>query len=149
MLKWTGILATALLLCAPAQATKIYQWVDEQGRTHFTQTPPPAGKEAQRIEPSYVTPSSSGTTYTETTRPAEPAAATDEPSTDEAEVLVMSRTEARAACENARNRLQTLESTDSLLMTRDDDGNLRVLQEHEIQQRIQEQKELIQRYCIE
>jgi len=149
MIKWTGILAIVLLLCAPAQAAKVYQWVDEQGRTQFTQTPPPAGKEAQRIEPRYVTPGSSDATDTETASPAEPAAATDETSTDEAEIHVMSRTEARAACEGARSRLQTLENTDSLLMTRDADGNLRVLREDEIEQRIKEEKERIQRLCVE
>jgi Skp family chaperone for outer membrane proteins len=34
----------ALLLCValPTQAAKVYKWVDSQGVTHYTDTPPPA-----------------------------------------------------------------------------------------------------------
>ena len=36
-------LVTVLALCvAAAQAQQIYRWTDEQGRTHITDTPPPA-----------------------------------------------------------------------------------------------------------
>jgi len=43
--------ATALLLCAApvgAAAGKIYKWVDAQGITHYSQSPP-AGREAEEI----------------------------------------------------------------------------------------------------
>ncbi len=35
------LLLGMLLACSTAQAQKIYKWVDEQGRTQYTQTPPP------------------------------------------------------------------------------------------------------------
>lgn len=41
-------LALAGLLAAPAHATEVYRWVDENGVTHFTENPPP-GVAADRV----------------------------------------------------------------------------------------------------
>lgn len=35
------------LLMAPALSAEIYRWTDENGVTHFSQTPPPSGQEAE------------------------------------------------------------------------------------------------------
>ncbi len=41
--------AAVLLLCtAPAQAGKIYKWIDAKGITHYSQSPP-TGREAEEI----------------------------------------------------------------------------------------------------
>ncbi len=37
----------AALLMAPALSAEIYRWTDENGVTHFSQTPPPDGQEAE------------------------------------------------------------------------------------------------------
>lgn len=39
-----------LLLAGVAQATEIYRWTDDQGRVHYSQTPPVQGQ-ADRLEP--------------------------------------------------------------------------------------------------
>jgi len=39
-----------LMICPLAQAGKIYQWVDEQGNVHYTQTPPPQSAAANSEE---------------------------------------------------------------------------------------------------
>lgn len=41
-------LVVLLMAAGPAQAQKIYRWVDAQGRTQFTQTPPP-GAEIEEV----------------------------------------------------------------------------------------------------
>ncbi|MFN3714798.1 MAG: DUF4124 domain-containing protein [Alcanivoracaceae bacterium] len=40
---------TAALLSSPALASKFYRWVDENGVTHYTQTPPPEGKQGREV----------------------------------------------------------------------------------------------------
>ena len=59
-------LAFVVLLAAvlPASAA-MYKWVDEKGVTHFSETPPPDGKAATKIEPRPTPPSGPAT------RPAE------------------------------------------------------------------------------
>ncbi len=46
----TIILLMTLFLISNADA-KIYKWVDEQGRTHYTQAPPPAQAEQKSLSP--------------------------------------------------------------------------------------------------
>jgi hypothetical protein len=42
--KWCQrFLVIALLTASPAQAVKLYKWVDENGSTHYHQEPPPKG----------------------------------------------------------------------------------------------------------
>lgn len=38
-----AVLATAVSAASYAEAVKLYKWVDENGSTHYHQTPPPAG----------------------------------------------------------------------------------------------------------
>lgn len=45
-------LALALLILLPAQAgAQAYRWVDEKGRVHYTQTPPPKGEYGEVAPP--------------------------------------------------------------------------------------------------
>ncbi|HKJ18025.1 MAG TPA: DUF4124 domain-containing protein [Xanthomonadales bacterium] len=39
-------LLIAFLLTAPAVGAEVYKWTDENGVTHYTQTPPPEGRDA-------------------------------------------------------------------------------------------------------
>lgn len=48
MLKTVGGLLLLLALGAQAQ---MYKWVDAQGVTHYSQTPPPAGTQTQTVAP--------------------------------------------------------------------------------------------------
>ena len=44
-------LAIALLgLAALAAHGQVYKWVDEQGRTHYSETPPPDKKDAKKVD---------------------------------------------------------------------------------------------------
>ena len=43
-------LSTLMLALTPAvEAGKYYRWVDEEGVTHYTATPPPDGKESEEV----------------------------------------------------------------------------------------------------
>ena len=47
----TFLLSACIVLSVPAFAQQMYKWVDENGRTHFTQEPPPANaKSGGKIE---------------------------------------------------------------------------------------------------
>jgi hypothetical protein len=46
----TAITLSTTLLCIPAMAETIYKSVDAQGNVTFSNTPPPAGVQAQQIE---------------------------------------------------------------------------------------------------
>ncbi len=54
-----AFLGLALLLCAGSASAQMYKWVDANGKTHFTDTPPPAS-----AKPAAVTGSSAGNTAT-------------------------------------------------------------------------------------
>jgi hypothetical protein len=50
------VIAVAMALAIlPAHA--IYKWVDEKGVTHFSETPPPDGRKAEKLQPKVVPPS--------------------------------------------------------------------------------------------
>jgi len=58
------LLASLLALALPAAAAT-YKWVDEKGVTHYSETPPPEGTPAKKIDIA-PTPPSSGTAKPET-----------------------------------------------------------------------------------
>lgn len=43
-------LGLALLLCMGSVSAQMYKWVDAQGKTHFTDTPPPASAQPHKIK---------------------------------------------------------------------------------------------------
>jgi len=48
-----AICASLVILCAPAgAASKFYKWVDENGVTHYSQSPPPDGTSSQEVRTS-------------------------------------------------------------------------------------------------
>lgn len=50
-MRFTTILAVlAGLVVCPLHAQQMYKWVDERGRTVFSETPPPAGVKGEKIE---------------------------------------------------------------------------------------------------
>lgn len=52
MIHGRSLLVLALALAASAASAQIYRWTDEQGKTHVTDTPPPAGaKNVRKLRP--------------------------------------------------------------------------------------------------
>ena len=74
----TLIISSIVMASGHALADNFYKWVDSQGTTHYTKTPPPkTAKKRSTVETYGFTPPSDGTTATEPTTPsaADPAAA--------------------------------------------------------------------------
>ena len=45
-----ALLATLLLLFAAAASADVYKWVDDKGKSHFSDHPPTTGREATHLE---------------------------------------------------------------------------------------------------
>jgi hypothetical protein len=86
--------ALAALWLLPATAQSMYKWVDENGMTHFTETPPPPGAKGGKIDVKPTPPSSNH--------------ASDDPATwkERARTLEQQRHERENAEENARKTAQ-------------------------------------------
>lgn len=143
----TSIFAGLLCLTSPAMA-KLYKWVDENGVTQYTQTPPPKGDFNQVKPPP---------------KPAvDPQRAQDEMEKrldafqkrrdDAAESKAEANKEAsdKAAkaekCNKARKNLTFLQ-THSRVRTTDKDGNATLLGEDKRQEKIKTANEAIKQYC--
>ena len=48
----SAILGLALLLCLGSASAQVYKWVDANGKTHFSDRPPPAEAKPSQIKPS-------------------------------------------------------------------------------------------------
>ncbi|MFP4155209.1 MAG: DUF4124 domain-containing protein [Halothiobacillaceae bacterium] len=150
------IMLVGLAVAMPAQATKVYKWHDETGQVQYTQTPPQSGQEYEIVEPGEAVGATSRVERGEPiARPAddEPEQA-DDPENAEADerdeaVHVVSREDARKACAEAQERLETLRDGGSMLMTRDEQGELRQMSEEEIEQRISEELSRVKQFCTD
>lgn len=142
-------LTPALLLCLlalPCHAA-IYKWVDEKGVTHYSEQPPASGK-GQEIQPRVTpasppspTPSKPASNKLKEDRPAEAR----ESSTPR-EVLTMPAEKMLEQCQNARQRLQQLESSPRILV-KGADGEMQRASEEERQRMIEDERKRIQLYC--
>lgn len=153
------LMLISLLAATPAQATKVYKWHDQSGQIQYTQTPPPAGHEFEIVEPGMAV---GATSRVERGSPASPGrnddpeeASDDAPDNAQAEtaeeeaIHVVSREDAAQACADARERLETLQGSDSMLMTRNEDGELEPMSEEAIEKRIEEEQARIRQFCEE
>lgn len=131
----------ALCFClatAQLHASAYYRWVDENGVTHYTSTPP------QGIASEKVTSSSSGSS-----RAAESNAA---PTTDDKnKAAVADETDPAnfkdpERCAAAEKRVETLQNNSRIRM-RSEDGELRFLTPEEIQETLEEAQQAIRESC--
>ena len=55
-----ALIALVWALAALPAAAAMYKWVDEKGVTHYSESPPPDGRKATKVEPKVVPPSGPG-----------------------------------------------------------------------------------------
>lgn len=99
------ILVGTLLIVSPLAHAQLYRWVDDDGRTIVSDTPPPAKYKAQQIR--------KGTTSASNGAPNVPAAVKgkEKPAAEETTRTVVQAIPPDAAtCKHARENLQVLES---------------------------------------
>lgn len=142
------LLAGCLLTASAAAAEKVYKWVDEQGITHYSQTPPPG----VAAEPVAVTAGGGGDDaaldrYREIISP--PKAEAPDGKAKEGDIEPAQKAEARARnCKLARERLAVLTSRSRILVLQPDGTSVR-LTEEERQAEIERMKTIIAANCEE
>lgn len=146
------ILLAACLPVTPLQAEDIYKWVDGNGKTHYTQMPPPPGIEAILIRSKArpLSDTASAPPVTEQAAPApddtdEPAGDADDPTTQAGREADIART-MQENCLKARNNLEVLNRGGNI-QYRTSSGEIIRLTEEQRQQRIEEANEQIRLLC--
>lgn len=141
------IVMLLLIVAAPAPAAMytMYKWVDDEGNTHYTQTPP-MDREADRVAaPPPVQAPASPPAAAEATPADDGEAATDDQGPTEAERRAAERHNA-AQCEELRSTLQRYETTPRIRV-RDAGGEYRYLSEEERQAQMAKARRLIGEHC--
>ena len=139
------IAITLLLLGASSVMAAMYKWVDDEGNTQYSQTPP-MDRSVERIAkpkapPAPPSPVDSGTGDAEAADQS-PEAESEGPT--EAERRAAERHNA-AVCKDAREKLQRYETTPRIRVPADD--GYRYLSEDERQEQIRKARALIQKHC--
>ena len=134
------------LVSLPATA-KMYKWVDEQGKTHYTQSPPPAGTEGESIKPAAdISAEQSQESYQrlkdklDSLSEKDTNANNDDGLSDEEYDRQVKR-----ACDSAKRSLQTFQR--NRVNLKNEDGSPRVATEEERQAGIARAEKAIREYC--
>lgn len=124
-------LAAAIAGSADAGAAELYKWTDEKGQVHYTDTPPPAGVEAEarQVETAPDTPA-------DQTIAAQQAKKQQGPDKTET-----------AACKTARANVQVLESSPQVAKDLNRDGTPETLTPEQHAAELQRERELVKLMC--
>ncbi|WP_157729863.1 DUF4124 domain-containing protein [Bacterioplanes sanyensis] len=126
-----ALLTSLLITSVPAQANKVYRWVDENGQVHFSSQPRRGVNED---------------TYNVVVDKV-PAPITNEEEEKAAETISgVSKEEAEALCANAQEVKSLLSSNFNRPFTRED-GTVSPLSDEERQAKLKEADDRIAKYC--
>lgn len=141
------LMLAAVILPFGVPHAEVYKWVDEDGNTHYTQTPPPADIKGTRIKPS------SGTESDEVVGDIRQRLQKLEKSREESEKAERERERRQERielykknCRIAQERLNKLQTAPQVRAV-DEDGNVTRLSVEEQQKRIAEVEKDIEKYC--
>lgn len=135
------LLAVAVLLPSAHAAQSVYKWVDDDGVTHYSQQPPPPGREVQLIDPN---------TSTDTQQASKPSS--DSASGGNADGSGTSSERGGGPknmtefCNQVRERIATLESSDPVSVRQPDD-TLKRLSDEERAQQLERARGQLQQHC--
>lgn len=137
------------LTCATPLSAETYRWVDENGATVYSQSPPPAGRQAETIKP----PPPPAITPEEARRKLDEQRQFLEDRREDREIgkektaAGKEETQRRSQnCQAARANLKQLEGNTQVRM-RDADGQYRRYTEEERQAKMAEARQQIEQYC--
>jgi hypothetical protein len=141
------IFGSLLCLTTPAMA-KLYKWVDENGVTQYTQTPPPKGGFSQVKPPPKppVDPQQAQSELEERLEAFQQRRDDAAKSKAEANKKADEQAEKAAKCEKARKNLTYLQ-THARVRATDKAGKATLLSEEQRQARIKQANEAIKEYC--
>ncbi|QIB67690.1 DUF4124 domain-containing protein [Kineobactrum salinum] len=146
----TGLQVVLLLLSVAASgqvtASEIYyRWLDTRGNPVHSDRPPPAGTDYEVISTGSgfkrVVPANEGVVPKEV----EPRVGNEFEKTETTTVTI-DKTKNPALCERARQNLETLDST-ARIRVRDDQGDMRFLNEEEIEAERSKALAAVKAYC--
>lgn len=156
-----GVALALLLLPALASAqTSVYRWVDASGQVHFSQTPPPGGRDYDLIKGGRATPPTPDPGPGDVAADAqddqrarerrflEEAEAERKAKAEQKEKEKTERAQAEQKCTAARERVTFLEErTARRLVIKADDGNYARMPEDEFLERLEAARKDVAEHC--
>jgi len=129
------LVVISFVMIAPAHAVSLYKWVDEDGRVHYSQTPPE--KTATQTEQMQVKDSNP---YSQ--KETDNASNEEKPATDDQTVQVVETR--KRNCEIAQKNLETYKSSERVQQP---DGSIITLSDEMRASKIKEMQAQINAYC--
>jgi hypothetical protein len=128
-----------------AETHKVYRWVDAEGATHYSQTPPP-GRSAEEVSvpigPATAAPAPSGAPQQAPSAPAQPG-----PAGNQARQAAERQAIGEEVCGKLRDYLSKLQQTSRRIYERDKAGNIHWLTDEDRQQRIADTQKQLGEFC--
>ncbi len=143
------LLAAAMLLIATSAQAQLYRWVDESGKVHYTDTPPPPKTKSSKTlaipnQPAAEPPAGKSVAEQERDyrkRMSEAAEAEAKKKTEEEQAKVRA-----ANCQAARNNLKALEET-GRVFTYDAKGERVYMDDAQRQKAMDDARKAIAEWC--
>ncbi|AUI67626.1 DUF4124 domain-containing protein [Beggiatoa leptomitoformis] len=145
-MKSLWVIGLVSVLSLPVYAGKLYQWVDAEGNTQFSQTPPPEGTDAETKN--IATPPATVAAPKPEEKPAEPPVeeAAKHPAGNDPAAKIKAEKEEK--CQQANSMLQQLTAKGSLVIPKADNPKEFVpMSDDARKQRTAEAQAFIDAYC--
>jgi hypothetical protein len=140
-----------LLACALPAAADMYKWVDEKGVTHYSESPPPEGQAAKKLELPTTAPSAARPESPEDWKTRELEFRQRRLKKERAEEAEKQKSEHDAAnvkerCERARNKLDILQGGHGIYHL-DEHGNRVFMDDNQRETEILRWRADVKKYC--
>ncbi len=145
VIRTASLLSLALLFSSAADA-RMYRWVDDDGMTVYSQSPPPSGEATEiKVNTSTAAPNAKAAAETQPKQAAAAEPEKKESGPTKAEIEESNRIKAEN-CKAASSNLSLYENLGNKLV-KTPDGLYKRLTEEERQQKIQENKDAMSEFC--
>jgi hypothetical protein len=144
MMKLSLIACLLLTLSLNAYSSEIYKWIDEEGKTHYTQTPPD-GVEAEAIKPDRSQARPLTQDFTIKQPGVQGEVDVKDMKDDSGEITVIDTDKLKAYCEEQRKTLAVLQNTKRISVM--EDGKSSNISFRDKEQKIQNIQKNLQEYC--
>lgn len=144
-----ALLLGAMMLAASLSAhAAFYKWVDENGVTHFSESPPPTGHYEEMRSPSPAAETDTQQPSAESPPGTQDSADTQPPATRQGDDKEQAKVQAARDlnCQLAKERLTVLEGHDRIRYT-ETDGSVRLLSDAEKQAKLNEARKMMEDMC--
>ena len=141
-------MSVTLVAAAPAYGGKVYKWVDENGVTQYTQTPPPKGDFVGVKDPvkPAIAPEEAKKQLQERVDAFQKRRDDTGKAREEAEKKKTEDDKKLADCEKSKKNLANFKANSRIRFT-DKDGSVTVMPEEERQKKMQEMQDNINTLC--